>query len=56
MSVAARVEEGSRSGQERASKVITVQGVALSRETAARSSVQQVSNLRSVLEGWEAKS
>jgi hypothetical protein len=43
VSVVGRVEEGSRSGQERASEVTSVLGVALSLETAAWNSVLQVS-------------
>jgi hypothetical protein len=45
VSVVGRVEEGSRSGQERASEVTSVLGVAPSQETAAWNSVLQVSSL-----------
>ena len=45
VSVVARVEKESRPGRERASEVISVQAVALSRETAAWNSVLQVSSL-----------
>jgi hypothetical protein len=44
VSVVGRVEEGSRSGQERASEVTSVLGVALSQETAAWNSALQVSS------------
>ena len=45
VSVVAHVEEESRPERERASEVISVQAVALSRETAAWSSVLLVSSL-----------
>ena len=44
VSVVPHVEEGSKSGQEHASEAISVQAVALSRETAAWSSVLLVSS------------
>jgi hypothetical protein len=52
VSVVGRVEEGSRSGLERASEVTSVLGVALSLETAACNSVLQVSSLYYV-QGWK---
>jgi hypothetical protein len=54
VSVVGRVEEGSRSGQERASEVTSVLGVALSQETAACNSVLQVSSLY-YAQGWKVE-